>query len=314
MPPGSLPNTDQNAWFTRAITDYVLPVVQPQPVTFWHTDPDRTQHERGVGHPQTLTSVRDADRNLGAVLAALERLDLYDTTNVIVASDHGFATIAGHVDVDARLVRAGLKAAETSTGVVVTGGAVYVAEGGSARIAAVAAALQGLDGVGPLFTGARGAPVLPGTLPLAAAGLDGELAPDILSSPAWDDAPNVHGYQGRTWSGPTTKAATHGSSSPWEVRNTLIAAGPDFKHGLISDVPAGNIDIAPTLIRLLGLGAAADLDGRVLEEALLGGPPPSSVAVARVTRSAKTERFRCTAQFATVGGTTYLDFSTAERR
>ena len=32
--------------------------------------------------------------------------------------------------------------------------------------------------------------------------------------------------------------AGHGSSSPWDVHNTLIAAGPDLKEGVTIEVPS----------------------------------------------------------------------------
>jgi arylsulfatase A-like enzyme len=54
------------------------------------------------------------------------------------------------------------------------------------------------------------------------------------------------------------------------MSNTLIAAGPAFRVGLRSEVPSANSDVAPTVLRLLGLTAPAGMDGRVLEEALAG--------------------------------------------
>ena len=47
---------------------------------------------------------------------------------------------------------------------------------------------------------------------------------------------------------PTTGVAGHGSSSPYDVHNTLIAAGPDLREHAVSDVPTGNADLAPTLL------------------------------------------------------------------
>jgi hypothetical protein len=34
----------------------------------------------------------------------------------------------------------------------------------------------------------------------------------------------------------------HGSLSSFDLHNTLIAAGPDFKAGITSDLPSGNIE------------------------------------------------------------------------
>ena len=61
---------------------------------------------------------------------------------------------------------------------------------------------------------------------------------------------------------------SHGGASPAEMHNTLIANGPSFHSGLNSELPSGNIDIAPTVIELLGLPMPNHFEGRVLHEAL----------------------------------------------
>ncbi len=313
MPSGSLPNTAQNAWFTRIITDYLLADVALELLTFWHTDPDRTQHDRGIGHPDTLRSLRDADDNLGAVRAAMGRMGTLSDTNVIVTSDHGFSTITGQIDLETELVRAGLKQSSTSTDVIVSGNSINIPGGDGGRLARIVTFLQGLEAVGPLFTGAGGGEPLPGTHALAAIGADGALAPDILFSLNWGDEANAHGWKGTCWSLPVDKVATHGAISSWEMRNSLVAAGPDFKSGVVSDVPAGNADIAPTLLHLLGLPLPNDLDGRVLHEALTGGPPPETVAVERNLLHAEVGAFMQWVQISRAGGGQYLDFGRVER-
>lgn len=312
MPSGSLPNTAQNAWFTRAITEIVLPRVRPWLIQFWHTDPDRTQHEHGIGHPRTLRALGDADTNLGAMLDALDRLGIVAETDVIVTSDHGFSTITGHIDVAAELVRAGLKAAPESTDVIEAGGFVYVPDGDAARIRAVVRALQRMEGIGAVFAGAG---EIEGTLSREIISARADDAPAIIYSPDWSDAANSHGYPGSAWSAPTPKAATHGAISPWDIRTALIAAGPDIRRGGVSDAPAGNTDIAPTVLHLLGIEAeaAGRMHGRVLSEALVNGSAASSPAVERITIEAKTVSFRQTVQLATVGATRYVDWGRVER-
>src|SRR5207253_6058486 len=60
----------------------------------------------------------------------------------------------------------------------------------------------------------------------------------------------------------------HGSISPYDLRNTLVACGPEFRAGWEDPAPVGNIDICPTLTRLLRLDDGTRVDGRVLSEAL----------------------------------------------
>jgi hypothetical protein len=49
-----------------------------------------------------------------------------------------------------------------------------------------------------------------------------------------------------------------------------MASGPDFKSGFDDPLPTANVDIAPTVARILGL-SMPDVQGRALEEALQGG-------------------------------------------
>jgi arylsulfatase A-like enzyme len=49
---------------------------------------------------------------------------------------------------------------------------------------------------------------------------------------------------------------------------------------VISELPSGNIDIAPTVLRLLGVTTAAPLDGRPLLEAFRAPVDPLAVAAA----------------------------------
>ncbi len=72
-------------------------------LVFWSRDPDGTQHNQGdslnhlvpgINGPTSLAAIKNADDNLGKLRAALDTLGLADTTDVIIAADHGFTTIA----------------------------------------------------------------------------------------------------------------------------------------------------------------------------------------------------------------------------
>jgi len=60
----------------------------------------------------------------------------------------------------------------------------------------------------------------------------------------------------------------HVSLSPFDMHATLIACGPDFHTGKTSELPSGNVDIAPTILHVLGIKQLKKMDGRVLNEAL----------------------------------------------
>src|SRR5262249_24925112 len=73
-----------------------------------------------------------------------------------------------------------------------------------------------------------------------------------------------------------------GSFSPMDMHSTLVAAGPDFRRGFKDPLPTGNIDVAPTIARLLGIELPR-AEGRPLLEALADGPPAGDYRVAART-------------------------------
>src|SRR6185503_12295308 len=98
-------------------------------------------------------------------------------------------------------------------------------------------------------------------------------APDIVMTFPWSSARGPGGLPGTSHTlaratGPLAGTrANHGNMSPWTVRNTFIAWGVDFKRGVTLRTPAGNVDLAPTLLALMNLDRDVDLarfDGRAL--------------------------------------------------
>jgi arylsulfatase A-like enzyme len=106
--------------------------------------------------------------------------------------------------------------------------------------------------------------------------------------------------------------AGHGSSSPWDIHNTLIAAGPDLKPGLTVETPSANVDFAPTFLKLLGLPIPSSMQGRPLEEALVDGRPLAASAVRTMDHTAATrdDQYAVTGTFTvvSVGGREYRYF------
>jgi len=91
--------------------------------------------------------------------------------------------------------------------------------------------------------------------------------PDIIVSYNFDKDAEVQGLPGTEYESMQGNRGMHGSFSPVDVHNTLIAFGPDFKSGMKDEFPSGNIDVAPTIAHLLGL-PLPNTDGRVLFEAI----------------------------------------------
>ncbi|MCC6174851.1 MAG: alkaline phosphatase family protein [Chloroflexi bacterium] len=321
MPAVTIPNQAQNRWFTRAIVEHVLPDLDPTLLVFWHTDPDKTQHARGFGSPEGMASIRDADTHLGMVLAALAERGILAETTAAVVSDHGYVTIDPLLDAagpDGPFTDLALSTALDDGRLVLArnGGALYVSapDGDASLIGRAGQALLAWPAGGPVFARAFPWGSVEGTFPLSSIGLDGEHAPDLLCSLAWDDAVNMYGRAGRSAGLDTGVLASHGGISGWEIRNTLVMGGAGLKHGFVDPLPSGNVDLAPTLGHLLGLEPDPSQDGRVLCEALEGGPDPADMEVghAEVERTSHGRRF--TLQVSTVDGRRYLDVGRVEGR
>jgi arylsulfatase A-like enzyme len=320
-PPGAMPNAARNRRAVDAYLTLGLEEIHPDVTFMWISDPDTTAHNRGIGAASTRESLALVDAEIGRIEDALSARRLLDRTNLVVTSDHGFSTHTGTLKL-AELVQPFVRTMpDGSPDIVVAEGAVHFrAAADPPRVAAVVAALQRRPEVGAIFTragprGPRGTRegVVPGTLSFEVARWNHPRSAQILVAANWTRDRNEAGYEGTsTQSG----VAGHGTSSPHDIHIPLIAAGPDFRENAVSDVPTSNVDLAPTLLRLLGLEVPPTMTGRAIQEALRNGPPLASVRINRVTETVKTPdgAYELTAHLTTAAGDTYLDFTEVIRR
>ena len=144
------------------------------------------------------------------------------------------------------------------------------------------AVLGALDYVGGIFADeafcGEAMARCPGALPLSAIGLQGSTklprpalavtfkvfyrTPGDLQSALQISDTNLQEGQGM-----------HGGFGREQTWNNMAAMGPDFKQGFVDEAPVGNVDIAPTLAKILGveMPSVGSLRGRVADEALVGG-------------------------------------------
>ena len=153
---------------------------------------------------------------------------------------------------------------------------------------------------------------IPGTLPASLVGNQGPRAPELTVSFLWDSSPNGAGYNGRVYAtGGEPGTGQHGSMSRHEMHNILFAGGPSFRSNLKLDTPSGNLDLAPTILKILGIDGDNGMDGRVLAEALVDGPDAADVDWSTETHQAEYdlggEVYRQQIKVSTVGTTSYLD-------
>jgi arylsulfatase A-like enzyme len=169
--------------------------------------------------------------------------------------------------------------------VAVNGGSdyIYVPDHDPALVQKLTVFLQERAEVGAIFVDDRYGAV-PGTMPLAAIHARNAAGrnPDIIFSYDHDEDAVIEGVRGTEMAGVLNGNAyrgMHGSFSPRDVHNTLIAAGPDFRAGFKDPLPTGNVDVAPTAAYLLGL-PLPHAQGRALLEAMRSGPGLDAYRVA----------------------------------
>jgi arylsulfatase A-like enzyme len=318
--------TNRDVWTTRALTELLWKNNVPPFSVLWLAEPDNTEHTTGIGSAESLAAIRNSDDALDRVVTELKYKGVYDTTDVIVVSDHGFSTISGTVDMAARLRAGGFKVfrhfdkppAKGDVMLLGLGGSVllYVIDHEEKTVDKLVKFLQTQDSVGTIFTTHAGE----GTFALDEARIHSKEAPDIIFSFRWAGADNANGAPGSVISETqgsnltaATQKATHGSLSPFDMHNMLIAAGPDFRTGFVDETPSGNEDVAPTILKILNVKPLQPMDGRVLSEALVSSsakPPTTERKLLRAQVSLPGGEWSQTLAVSEVEGVRYLDEGT----
>jgi arylsulfatase A-like enzyme len=166
----------------------------------------------------------------------------------------------------------------------------FVPDGNRDTVRAAVVSLQSRLQFGAIFVSDKYGDIA-GTLPMSLIKTEASgkgRAPDIIVSFSYDENVTVAGKSGVSYASSINRRGDHGSFSPTDTRISLMASGPDFKSGLYDTLPTSNVDIAPTVARILQF-SMPDVQGRVLEEALQGGPQVSEYAVLNKTHRSSTK-------------------------
>jgi predicted AlkP superfamily pyrophosphatase or phosphodiesterase len=280
---GVIAETDLENFHTRNIVwrdhiwteaaRHILRQHRPNLMLYHLLNLDSTHHRYGPRSHAAITSMAQLDSAVASILAAIEQAGLTSQTAVFVVADHGFKLVKRQIRLNAALLRAGLLAVKD--GKVVQSQAYVVPEGGTAlvyvtvpdpsgqilsRARAAIAEVEGIETiVAPTDYGRYGLPQPADNNQMGALFVipkDGYAFNAAVSEPVVVDAAEgslgAHGYV---------------SSDP-ELSALFIASGAGIARG-VSLGTIENVDVAPTVARLLGL-SLADTDGRVLSEMLVG--------------------------------------------
>jgi len=325
FPSGHLTTTNWDRWTAQALIGPLWEEQVPVFSLLWLSEPDQSQHETGPGSPTSIAAIRHSDDALARVLAALDQKGLGKETDIIVVSDHGFSTIDQNADVAETLNAHGFHACRAvpeagmrdgDVMVVGNGGSVflYVAGHQVSVVETIVHCLQEQPFCGVVFTQKP----VEGAFRLQDVRIDSSAAPDIVLSMRWKPDKNTNGTPGLICSdyGQYSPGhGMHGSLSPFDMHNICIAAGPDFRLGVEDNTPSGNIDVAPTILWLLGVKPEQPLSGRVLAEALAqsdAAKPPCEVHRLEASYSTAGFTWRQYLKYSQVSGVLYFEEGNGE--
>lgn len=305
-----------DAWTTKALIHGLWTNGVPKYTLLWLSEPDASQHASGPGSENAEAGLEESDKNLGLVLKALKEKGVLERTDVLVVSDHGFSTVDRGPDVIKGLKRAKFSVAKQfenpEPGDILAaslGGSTsfYVYNHDEPTIRRLVEFLQTTDYAGVIFSSVP----VEGTFPIAQVRLDASKgAPDVLVSMRWTEDRNNFGARGMLTAAEGSRGrGTHASLSRYDLHNTLIASGPDFKTNYVSELPSGNIDVAPTVLSILGIAPPAPMDGRVLMEAFAGSTnvPTASRQVLKASRTLGFRVWQQRLTFSQVGSVVYFE-------
>jgi arylsulfatase A-like enzyme len=316
------PNITADGWTTKSLTQGLWKKGVPKYSLLWLSEPDASQHDTGPGSDTSLAAIESSDKNLEKVLKALDEKKIRDKTDVFVVSDHGFSTIQRGPDVADLLKKAKFKAfrrfedpEEGDVMVVGLGGSVslYVFGHEEKTIRRLVEFFQGTDFAGVIFCRLN----VEGAFPLEQVRIGtSNNVPDVVVAMRWSAEKSEVGTPGLLAAeGGKKGKGSHGSLSRFDMHNTLVAAGPDLKSGLIDELPSGNVDLAPTILHILGVSPPSRMDGRVLHEALVSGQTsdakPSTKTI-EASREWALFRWHQYLKFTEYDGTIYFDEGNGE--
>jgi len=244
------------------IAEYLVLHAQPHLLFLHIWQVDAAQHKYGLWSAEARAAIENADRQLGRLLAAVERAGLAPDTTFVIGSDHGFANVTRCVNPRVLLRQAGLvtldatgKPSAWQADVLSATGAAYVYLNDPHDPTLEARVLQifedarksGTSGIGRVLSRSEVSAL--GGDPSAFLALEPELG-------------TYFGSGRDAYETPPTYKAVHGyDPNRPEMKASLILFGASIPHGKLEG--ARLIDIAPTVARLLGV-TLPHADGRPL--------------------------------------------------
>tara|TARA_Y100000588_G_scaffold393726_2_gene510862 strand:- start:1967 stop:3304 length:1338 start_codon:yes stop_codon:yes gene_type:complete len=275
-PEQEFPNNMVTEYATKLLLEYFLCDVTTDVQVIWYNEPDLSFHYRGIGAPESLSTIRSIDENFGKILDWWNAEGRSKGWHIIVVSDHAQITTIKQINVIEELRKGGFNAGiAVADGIDIAvkrsySGQITVRDRNPKLIKRVLEFLQDQYWCGLTFTrtGLYGA--------LCMADINGlnERSPDINYVMRTFDGVNEFGYPGLCYAdNPDIPhgGGIHGGLHKTELNNLMVFGGDRFKREMIFDVPSSIVDVLPTILCGLDVRRPKTIMGRSLNEVFLDG-------------------------------------------
>ncbi len=219
---------------------------RPKLITMYFDATDTYGHQFGTNSPEVTRSIMQLDSLIGKLFNGLKDLNLYDSTNVIIVSDHGMTDVSNERIINIEEILSTTKQKTVDSGPVMH---VFPEEGEKSKIYNLLKASEKnykvyyRDEIPEYFNFSKSF-IIPPIL--------------IVAEPGWSLLTNreVKKY------GSMTVGGNHGYDNNFiDMHGIFFAIGPDFKTGYTCGT-IQNIDINPLLAKLLHIIPNQKTDGK----------------------------------------------------
>lgn len=304
LPSHNVPKLDVVAYTGRVATEVALAQDQADVTLVWLPEPDTSFHFCGIYSEGANKAMRAADTVFGEILQTVADGPFASSTAVLALSDHGQIATSAIVDLAGLLRADGFRAGGVpgdDTDILLTGGNM-----GEMRpitpdpelIAALGRWLMQRDEIGMVFADPD---TVEGALPCAAVHQTHARSAPLLYVMRSDQTlgpgglPGIGVYTG----GVPLGGGMHGGLNRFEMNTVLGIAVPGGRQRETEDAPASLIDVAPTVLDLLG--SSFECEGRVLP---IFAPEPDQAEVE--TLQARSGHFAQRLVRSNIAGRSYL--------
>jgi len=261
-PDQQIPDFDSNNYMI-SILEKLEPSNIPDISIIWFDEPDKSQHNFGIDSTESISALNFIDNLFSKILDFISSND-YDPY-IILISDHGYSKIKSTIDITKEL-------SEDFPGYL------FAENGGSFNV--YTREDQDFDPVilNEIISKPWTGPIIAGNNKVNFKGIhnydlffnSGIRNPELFVSMNWNKLNESKNIKGEMFSTNLIEGnGNHGSISPQEINNSLIIGGPGINEGNKTQIPSGNTDILPTILKFLNLDIPNHIEGRILHESFM---------------------------------------------